>query len=131
MKRRVIFPDPNIWTHKETHMIGNDTITLVKRTRVGTNPTFNEPIYEDTEITVTGCSFQAGQPIEQRDLGTVVVSATAKVFMPVTPDTISLSLIDTIKYDGRTWRVRGPVITPTDLDGNPDHVWCIAQWMVS
>jgi len=109
-------------------VIGNDTIVLVHREQTGVSGPFNEPVYTDTEITVTGCSFQAGQPTEDTGLITTVVSTTAKVYMPVTPDTTSLTSIDTIKYAGRTWQVRGPVITPTDLDGHPDHVWCIAQW---
>jgi len=111
-------------------VIGNDTITIVTRTVTGRG-SLGVATYSETETAVAGCSFQAGQPTEDTGLGTTVVSATAKVFMPVTPVTTGLSANDTIKYNGQTWQVRGPVITPTDLEGNPDHVWCIAQWTVS
>ncbi|MBP2455187.1 hypothetical protein [Mycolicibacterium lutetiense] len=107
--------------------IGNDTITLIQHVQIGVDE-FMVPIYDNVETTITGCSFQAGQPTEDTALMTTIVSATARVYMPVTAVTRTIKSTDQIKHAGLTYHVRGPIVIPTDLAGREDHVWCIAEW---
>ena len=112
-------------------MIGNDTVEIVKRTDTEERGRFNTPIAApDTYITVTGCSVQIDTADEKTNL-TQIVGVTAKVFMPVTNDTTNITARDAIRFNGRTYEVTGPSLTATDLNGDPDHTWCLIKWQAS
>ena len=106
--------------------LGGDTITVVSRTRTGTDPN-GLAIRTETETTITGCSFQAGQ-VTECDGRTNVITHLARVFMPITPVTTAITPTSAIKFGGLTWEVRGPVTVPTDLDGHQHHVLAIVEW---
>lgn len=108
-------------------MIGNDTIILIQHIQTGVDE-FMVPIYDDVETTITGCSFQVGETTEETGLGTTIVSAAAKAYMPVTEVTRSIKSTDQIKRAGLTYHVRGPVVIATDLDGHESHAWCVCEW---
>jgi hypothetical protein len=107
--------------------IGNDTIEIIKRT-YSPDPYEGNGVPTETVIPVAGCSFQAKNPDEIGDSFARVAVINAKVYMPVTPDTTTITSLDAIRYNGRTYELRGPSITTTDLDGQDDHVRALVRW---
>ncbi|MFV8233694.1 hypothetical protein [Mycolicibacterium fortuitum] len=107
--------------------IGSDSIEIIRRTYEPPDPYgYTAPI--ETVIPVDGCSFQFKATDEIPDAPNTIASVTAKVYMPVTTDTTALTSQDAIRYNGRTYELRGPSVTTTDLDGNNNHVRALVRW---
>ena len=107
--------------------IGNDTIEIIRRTYEPPDP-YGMRAPTETVIPVDGCSFQFKATDDISDTPNTIASVTAKVYMPVTTDTTALTSQDAIRYNGRTYELRGPSVTTTDLDGHTNHVRATVQW---
>lgn len=108
-------------------MIGNDTIEIIKRAYDALDA-YGNGVPTETAIPVAGCSFQAKNPDEIGDSFARVAVVNAVVYMPVTPDTTAITSLDAIRYNGRTYEMRGPSITTTDLAGHSNHVRALVRW---
>lgn len=108
-------------------MIGNDSIEIIKRAYDAPDA-YGTGAPTETAIPVEGCSFQSKTTDETTDNWAIITSIVAKVYMPVTADTIAITSRDAIRYNGRTYELRGPSITTTDLNGHDDHVRALVRW---
>lgn len=130
--------------------IGRQTVGIVTETATGTSE-FMEPIAPRESVTwVRNCLFEVQESARPRTAedqrgGTVITNTTAWVFMPVSaaglipafdseaggsataidPSTIVSS--KSLRYMGSDYEMRGQAVIEVDINGKPDHVFCLCE----
>jgi hypothetical protein len=128
--------------------IGRQTVGIVTETATVTSE-FMEPT-EPTESVawVHNCLFEVqesarAKTAEDQRGGTVITNTTAWVFMPVAAEGVIPALDDdgnlitvdpativsskSLRYGGNDYEMRGQAVLEIDINGKPDHVFCLCE----
>ncbi|MFC0546929.1 hypothetical protein [Kutzneria chonburiensis] len=99
--------------------LGNQTVTLVRRVRAGTDD-YGEDVFTTERVMVEGCSFQPVSSAEQLGTADRVVTRY-RLFAPPGTD---LDAVDAVEVAGQSWEVDGDAENWPDLAGAAHHVEC-------
>lgn len=101
--------------------IGPDEVVALHRTATGAVGADGRPILEDREVPVGNASVTVATTFERRDTGSVAVY-NAKIALPVTADTRTLTADDAIRFGDLTFELQADPTVRTTLAGADDHV---------
>ncbi|MDG3012378.1 hypothetical protein G4X40_19750 [Rhodococcus sp. D2-41] len=102
-------------------ILGNDTVTVIKRAPTGAMNSVGQPAMTETPTVVPGCSFQPTRTAETVSDVDLTVSYWT-LYAPAVPAITQLEATDAIEVNGVVFEDFGDPQPWTGLNGNPSHV---------
>lgn len=117
-------------------MLGSQVVGVVTRVPLldaNDRPVLSELMIPQTTervVAVPGCLFEeqdmSAEAAEQ-GVSTTTVRRVAWCLMPVSSVTVTIPSTAALRWRCEDWEMRGPARVEVDLNGQPDHVFCLVS----